>query len=638
MGWKSGRAAAWAAAGVLALLAGCGGGGGGGGSPSPTPTPDPTPTGTGFVPAAGVLGATLHEQASLLRPMKDGARWLYRYQDFTGASPAQVEVKQTAGAAGVIRELTGQEADSALDLSVDAQGNVRFSASLQLSPTATPLKVDGIELRSPVRVNDLIVVLDRRIDQSGIDADRDGKIDPVDVAMWRVVVGNEAVTLPHRSEPLMAVRVDTTTVVRIVPTSGAAAQTSTQKLSSWYAPGLGLVREAEAGTAGRPLDSDQTLLGFDGVDRGYGYTVTDTGLNWFMGRMPISSVLKLPAGVLLGVEGGLRLVDNFGRPKAMHLFDKGSLLVQTGSQAWVLGATPLGNDRTRYDLYRLDANGKPDATAYASFDPLDQVPLSIYIDRPRFAMSQGSPVFWVYWHDNRSPGLTQDTAFVRRHNGSTWVGEPIQVPLGSAFADWPAALALPDALLLTWVDRGSVQRTVRIGIDGSVSPQQLVNLAPSGALDAGSWSLFADGSGQWAFWWGPTAGADNRPHGARLDANGRLAGTGTDAASLRAALLPSFQDLAGPLDPAQLGGFNGNWVYADVRFEPLYPDQTTPRNHLVARQIKPGGGAPSASMTTAATYHIPDVTMVGPPIVFDSHTLLLTGNGTVMAPVVIWHR
>ncbi|MGM9481361.1 hypothetical protein ACS5PN_09245 [Roseateles sp. NT4] len=645
MSFRVRRAAGPIAAMALTLLTACGGGGGGGGgggNPNPGPMPPP-PSATGLVPTAGVPGAVLQEQAASLRPMRDGSHWTYRYQSFNGSGPDQVELVQKSVGDITFRESDPQDPDSGLDIYVDSQGTVRFSGTLRVTATASPVVISGIELRSPVRANEQIVMIDQRIEQTGLDVDRDGKIDPADVAVWRTVVGNETVNLPFRSEPVTAVRIDTTTVVRVVPSGGAAAQTVTQKLSSWYAPSLGLVREAAAGSGGgRALDSDQTLLGYDGGDKGYGYAATPITLNWAAPTVPYTSVLTLPGSgdLLLGEAGGLRRVDSHGRFKAFNAFGKGSLLGQTGNALWVMGGTPIGNDRTRYDLYRLDADGKPETVAYASFEPLDRVPAGSFNDTPRFAMAQGSAVFWVYWRGTRydtpnSPG--RDIVTLRRHNGNDWVGDPIEITLGTlARAGDPSALAQADGLLLTWID-GSTPRTLRVAANGTVGAKQAVEQGVDWVL--GAWNLFGDGAGQWALWSGPAAaGADYRPHGVRLDTGGALLGTEASATALRNALLPSFQDLSSPLDMSHLGGRNGNWLYAETSFGVVYPDETRQRNHLLLRQIKAGAGAPASDQATIATYRVDNVSLMAPPIVFEKHTLVLTSNGSYMVPIVVWHR
>lgn len=595
-----------------------------------------------MVPAPSALGAVLQEQAAVLRPMEDGARWHYRYRAFLGKGLELMEVGQRKASDGGLVEVMSQELPTrplTAAVSVNAQGHVRASGSYRLTPAATPVAYDSFELRSPVRVNEQIVVLDQRIEQSGRDVDGDGKIDPADVAIWRTVVGNEPVTLTWLAEPMTAVRVDTTTVVRFQPSGGGAAQSTTTQVSTWYAPQVGIVREATAGSCcSFLLDNDRTLVGYAHGDAGIGYTPMFFAEDWPVPSADFAATLKLPAGLLLAEPRGLRLVDPYGRPMAFHAFPDVSLLGQTGGTTWAMRRVTVVTDGVRYDLHRLAADGKPEAAPYSSFDPLQLAPRSEEKQTPRFAWAEGSGVLWAYWFASRDvsgTGVGQRVAVVRRHDGQELVGGEIWIPLGSrGYADTLQAVAQPDGLLLSWRD-GVDQHVARVAPDGRVSAAPVVDATTF--MDG--FTLFDDGTGPHALWWGyTTACSCNRTHGVRLDSNGAMLGVAYDVTSLLNASLPGLMDRSGGLNAQRMTGYKGNWVYAEPVHGVVYFDEQLQRYHLDVRLMKVGSGAPTSDMKATARMRIPDLRPMTAPIVFDKHSLILTTTDGLMIPVVIWHR
>lgn len=646
---------------ALALLQACGGGGGtadpgsGGGA-----SPSPADSGTGLIPAAGAAGTVLRQQASVLRPLKAGSRWVYRRLDYTGATTEEVQVQQLAATtAGVVREVDSQDPDAVSEARIDSDGHVRIATSLVLAPGAAPIAIDAPELRSPVRANEQFVIVDKRLAQSGIDSDRDGKADTVDIAIWRNVVGVQSVTLPNNTVPLDAVRVDTTTVLRITPSAGGAAVTTTHRLSTWYADGIGVIREAEAASNGaRAWDTDETLLGYDGVTSGYGFVPNAATLDWAF-EVP-RAILKLTDGVLLSDLGGIRRLDPRGVSLGFYKFAPNNqsadvrALARLGTRNFAVNRyTDAPYGPYRYAIHDISAAGEPTQTSSISFDPFDlSSAVSVNSSDPRFAAFSGGKVLWVVFEravPGKFPSDPDTSEFVvRRHNGNAWVGGETRLPVTDHLTSGSLSLQpMSDGLSLSWAafNAASVttQHSVRVDGDGLVAGHARLVLPSASFGIEPFFTLIGDGDTAWALWNGPGAvsGSASVPHGLRLDAQAAAVGVGGDDASLRAATLAGLDGIAtSPPVEQQLSAGNGRWALASRNFGKAYPDDTLDRLWLDYRQLAPGAGAPSTEMTVVARYRIPDRSVVGTPIVFDTHTLLLTPSplGTTIRATTVWHR
>lgn len=271
----------------LLALGGCGGGGGGP-APAPSPAP-PVDTRTGLVPDAGPAGATLYADAKPLRVLRDGASWTYHGIDQPdGEAGGVVEYFSTvkhSSVAGAIVEQVGNGANAGPDAGVAVRyenGAYLSTDQLSLSPASPPLSLDLIELRSPVRVNDQYSSIDRRVD-SGSDFDGDKVNDPVDVAIYARVVGEELVDLPNRLQ-VKAVRVDMVVKLRVVSgKTGAAGAVFSAAHSNWYAPGVGIVKtRTEEPNLQQPTRPNrivtEALQNYDGDTEGLGHTASTPAL------------------------------------------------------------------------------------------------------------------------------------------------------------------------------------------------------------------------------------------------------------------------------------------------------------------------------------------------------------------------
>jgi hypothetical protein len=251
------RALALAALTTLAL-AGCGGG----------QTDDEGDGTTGLVPTAPTLGATLYSDAKVLRPLVAGARW-----EYAGIAPdgdAYANVVTHASATPGVNESGTNILDSGATRThvVVINGNIVQPDPADANGDGVPDYADAVELRSPVRVNDQIVVVDKRQPDAVPDIDGDGRREFFDVAVYSRVVGNEDVAL-NGLPTLQAVRVDRTQHARIVLSKdGKALPTYTTLYSVWYAPSVGIVRRrfekpAEDGN-GKDI-ADERVTGWSGL-------------------------------------------------------------------------------------------------------------------------------------------------------------------------------------------------------------------------------------------------------------------------------------------------------------------------------------------------------------------------------------
>jgi hypothetical protein len=260
------------------VVAACGGGGGsdtslgGGGVGSGGGV-------TSLVPAAPAVGAVLYASATTLRPLRNGATWNYRgtRTAYTGAAPLAylTATSHPAASAGGATETTTNSGNDGPDVQtiVVSGGVVGMPQSVDYAGKGVAQAFDVIELRSPVRQDDQYTILDKRYTDTAIDADGDGKPDTLDVAIYARVAGNETLALPNLP-PIKALRIDTFVLARVIASStGQVSPTAQSSLRTWYAEGIGIVRQAsvqptESGTDVTTID--EQLSSWDGVTSGFG--------------------------------------------------------------------------------------------------------------------------------------------------------------------------------------------------------------------------------------------------------------------------------------------------------------------------------------------------------------------------------
>lgn len=257
---------------LTVTLGACGGGGGGGGG-SEAPV-----SRASMIPVAPVPGALLYADATPLRPISDGARWSYHGTHTPANSAAEAYdnvVTQAAQSAGLALEANSNLfADGASSVQVQVATGIVGSTVFDYSGNALPAL--ATELRSPVRAGDQTTIVEQTVADSGFDVDGDGKHDAVDYAIYRRVIGNEALAPPSLGT-VTALRVDTVFLFRFIASSSQAVSPVTQFVQSvWYMPGIGIVRQSLSvpDASGVNETWDELLTNYDAQTHGAGVNAT----------------------------------------------------------------------------------------------------------------------------------------------------------------------------------------------------------------------------------------------------------------------------------------------------------------------------------------------------------------------------
>lgn len=253
------------------LLAACGGGGGGSGGSTDS---GGSASATGLVPTASALGATLVSDATTLRPLIAGASWGYAGTHTVNGGSTSYTDTVTQTASGSFTEAASNGFNGGADTTtVSASGGTITSHVLAQLIEGPPQQLSYPELRSPVRQNDQVTVLDQHYADVGSDFDGDGKNESGDIGIYRVVVGMDDVALPNGTTQ-RAVRVDMIAMVRITLSSNGAVSPATQAAlqSTWYAAGIGIIKQRLTTPVSSTSDEvvEEVLIYFDGITRGFG--------------------------------------------------------------------------------------------------------------------------------------------------------------------------------------------------------------------------------------------------------------------------------------------------------------------------------------------------------------------------------
>lgn len=407
------RFCAWV---VLAALCACGGGGGEGSASSEPQPPGPT----GMVPAAPALGDVLVDDAARLRPLREGAAWVYQAQPTDGLPySSRVEV---AGSGPTFTETTQRLfGDTDAATVTIANGTVTVRERIDISLSDRPEDVSYVQLRSPVREGDQITLFERTAVQMGVDVDGDNVNDRADVAAYSRVIGWEDTALPPPlSRTVRTVRLDTTLALRVTHSSSGQVQPVLNAVqSSWFLPGVGVVRarvtELSASGAG-PVNSDETLSAWDGVTQGLGalspvegrILVNGLPSGAWLGRPlaaaglgdralvvnALASASDAFSGVtvsMLSARGqtmNINAVPGFSTPRPVHI-------VQTGpARAGLIWTEPTDIDglgiMSRIRMLRLDAQGVP-------LDAMPGLALADGTDATEIATVFDGTSMWLLW-------------------------------------------------------------------------------------------------------------------------------------------------------------------------------------------------------------------------------------------------
>jgi hypothetical protein len=453
---------------LVLVLAGCGGGGGGGSNGGEVGG------GTGFIPAAPTPGAILYEDAVTLRPLRDGALWVYRGVRSSGGQTINYEsYRRTRAAANGFVE----SQFSSLDGGETNEGTVRVeNGTISVREESSGLfggTVSYVELRSPVRTNDQATLFDRVAFPLNEDLDGDRSNDTADIAAYSRVVGNESVTLPELGRTVTALRVDATVTARLRLSSRSQPEAPVSfVVSTWYAPGMGVVREATTEPAvsgiGAP-DTDERLQYWDGVTRGVGmwpsvrlpksggsaaigpwlgfpYSAISVGNRVFVlsslvgepvgpERGVAISVVDARGGVSVSVEHPDLALEVNARPQLMPL-GAGAAFALTEPGAW---SDPYMLENLR--LVVFDAFGQRSKTSILVRDALP---------RKLKAASDGQTI-WVAWVE-RTPPFGPYRVMVQRFGPDALPLSPAEVldTRTSAIQDGIEITAAAGRALVSW--------------------------------------------------------------------------------------------------------------------------------------------------------------------------------------------
>jgi hypothetical protein len=642
-----------ALAGIITLLASCGGGGGGAGAIGDDGSGGGGPTPSSLVPVAGPLGATLYARAADLRPLRDGAVWTYRSVDRVEGTYREISVRQTATSGGRMVETDSSDPGSPVTVGTDASGAVLFATRLALGEGLPTLDVEGVELPSPVRANAQTVLLDQQIDDPSTDLDGDNLADRVDVAMWRTVIGNEDLTPPDGGTPLRALRVDTAAAVRVTYSGGSPPVTETIRLRTWYAAGIGIVRNAVESGSGQPLfEAEDWLLGFDGIDRGWGWVRREAL------TLPGGAAVYTPTSALATSDGLLAAggatvfdIDRTGRLRASH-----DLVGRDGEPFTIkrllrfdAGVRAVSVAGSVVETMRLEEDGRPlpdpTQTSFGAANPANG--RFDFMVGPHAA--PGATRAWAAWTRSEIQGSRTEVALRAMDASGAFATPELSFAATATVITETLKLApRTSGTVLQWLERADdgsmVQRMVFVDNAGTVTLDRRFALG----IDANGFAPLVrpllNGDDFWWLWSDRTPTLDTRrPHALRIDATTGLAVGGPLDRTLMVAaeLAPMDDDLVNGF-PDQVHAQDGRWFAIGAGRGMLYPDgDGSTEEWLTFAELDPGTGAPAGGATRERMKaKIPLLSSsLSAPVVFDDRVILLpTDSSGRVRPVVVWRR
>lgn len=606
---------------------------------------------TGLVPVAPTVGVLLYDRAENLRPLSPGSKWVYRRADYRIGNFSEAVVRQTAGTGNAVVEVDFGFQGDTTTLTTSANGTVTFNASLDLGSGLRPLEITGVELASPVRVGNQDVLVDRRITDAGVDVDGDGKNDGLDVAAWRVVIGNEPVQLPNRNAPMTALRVDSFLSLRLLASTGAARQAVTSQVSTWYAPGIGVMRQTVASTdPSRTVDEEDLLLGYDGGTRGYGYVVQDpVSVAGLPSLGSPGQVVQVADGVAVNTERGVVLsLDKSGRLVSTRDFAPSGVVPITkllrldgGLRMSTFGSFPT------LDLYRLGTDGSLLSSIPVRLDLSGGRANTLSEELTDLAASIGSSRAWLLWSRSWQSqfGQTAQEVVLRAFDANGVLATPeIRFPSTSQLID-SSSLRLAvrgDAAVVTWhefdTSGNTTDRVVSVDAGGNVTLNATINNPSAAGFTAPIFRPLADTNNLWLQWSGASASSSQATaHALRLDAAGLPVDANSDPAGLLAAMVSPWDDELTAGWPSRFVANEGTWYGIGEGSGHLFADDQVTRRWLTVAALNPGARSPTGAVQTLLKYRIPvDPTLNSLPIVFPDRVLLLTSVGGELRPTVIW--
>ena len=257
---------------LAAVLIACGGGGGSDVAVAQPPL-------ASLVPVARPVGATIAADASIFRPLKVGSKAVYR-GEISESNSASVNVftsEETQSEAlvngvRVSETRSDGKGEGPSDIFV-VNGTIKAIDSVDFAGKGVAERVELIEMRSPVRIDDQWTSFEKRFDDTAFDFDGDGKKDKLDVAIYSRVVGAETISLPNLPD-MQALRVDTYVSTRYISSATGLPSVTVElpPVKTWYVAGVGLVRQTitTPTSANTSKTEDLKLTSWDGLTTGIG--------------------------------------------------------------------------------------------------------------------------------------------------------------------------------------------------------------------------------------------------------------------------------------------------------------------------------------------------------------------------------
>jgi hypothetical protein len=540
-------------------------------------------------------------------------------------------------------------------------GRVTQSQRVDFAGRGEMETVELVELRSPVQVGDQFTSHSRRYLNTNIDNDRDGKPDALDVVLYGRVVGSERLQLSNLPA-VDAVRVNQVFRVRVVPSStGTPGPVSEVSIATWYAPGIGIVRQltTEPTADGSSVaTTDETLAAWDAQDAGFGTTqpvaarvpttATDYAGSAITGT--IYGVASTPAGplVLTPLPG---LTSNDPGILATRLDLRGSVATtvahrnlrfqvpviagHAGGFAILDAGGPNSSITGRPALTRLDSNGAiAGVPGGVLLDLLEGRPDAQLYQRPKVAVD-GS-LLWVLWTRTYSNGNGVDTELMLRAfrlEGPAAGPELVLERGGVSNGQYGLQLAAAGGqALAAWNNQGNNVELSRYGLATSVAAANVFTL--DGTASSGGLVPLMAGGKAFLLWPTPLGTArpptsgDGRMAGVQLDASGQLLlPPGSTLGTLRLAGATQQDPIA--IDPtgSKLVFVNGQGLLADG------VDRVTTPGAVTVFSAASGPLVPTAAVSLGVPLgSVRDVAMYG------DRMILLAGDSFSLRTVVVWLR
>ena len=591
---------------LLLGLAGCGGGGGA----DEAPAVDTTHTAP-LVEPAPRTGPLLAATGGLLRAQASGQRRTWRI----GNDDEVDGTTEFIPLADSFRETRHDGEPGEVFTRVAANGDVTLRSPVRVGCGLPPLDITGLELRSPVTTGDQYVLFEGPV--AATDVDSDGKAEIANVAVFRRVIGREAVPVAFLADPLDAVRVDTFVACRVTPSGGGGVRTERLRDAAWYAERFGLVGSARVSATGA-LFERRDLAGIDGLagdgppgvgvvnapavvlpaPAGYG-----TIAPWMVAPLPDGAMVVYARRV---VEVGLRGEARASTPDPLPT--EFSMLAATAKGPRLFAI----DDGWQVTMSALDKVGERLVPRRVGALPLGTTVTSIQ-HLGHATSPEGTAVWTTLGRQVQDGAAVREQIWVRRWDADG-LASAVDVSLPTTSRVSSVGLdALPDGVLVAWLDAATQSLHV-----ASIADDGTVRWNVRHAVLAGSVRVrvLHEGDRAWVLWgdWNDVA------FGAALDlADGRLTGAGASPSAV-----------FGPLNPDLANG----WPSTSVRGGHLHlagreSRQATGNLALKARHrywmLQPPSGPFAGSLKTVHQVLVLQPWTAGPPhpVVFDDRVLLL---------------